>query len=134
MTVVRRLWAIVRRNLAWKIVALLAATAFWVAINGSEPNADRYLRLVVRPFGLSPSLMVATDRARISLLALACGITVELGVLAAVVLGYGVELSGLAHIALFATWLAINLAGARDADREAAAWPPPASAPAAAPS
>jgi YbbR domain-containing protein len=61
MTVVRRLWAIIRRNLAWKIVALLAATAFWVAINGSEPNADRYLRLVVRPFGLSQSLMVATD-------------------------------------------------------------------------
>jgi YbbR domain-containing protein len=61
MTAVRRIWAIVRRNLAWKIVALLAATAFWVAINGSEPNADRYLRLVVRPFGLSPRLVIASD-------------------------------------------------------------------------
>ena len=61
MTALRRVWAIVRRNLAWKIVALLAATAFWVAINGSEPNADRYLRLAVRPFGLSPRFVIASE-------------------------------------------------------------------------
>jgi YbbR domain-containing protein len=54
-----RLWRLLSRNLAWKIAALLASTALWMAINGSEPNADRYLRLGVSPFGLSKRLAIA---------------------------------------------------------------------------
>ena len=61
MTAVRRLYALFRRNLVWKITALLAATAFWMAINASEPNADRYLRVAVRPVGLAKRFVLATD-------------------------------------------------------------------------
>jgi O-antigen/teichoic acid export membrane protein len=76
--------------------------------------------------------LVAADRARTSLVALACAVTVELGVLAAAAVGIGVSAAGLAHVAFFLVWMAIMLAGVREADREAAAWPasaPPAGAP-----
>jgi len=61
VTAVRRLYALLRGNLVWKITALLAATAFWVAINASEPNADRYLRLTVRPVGLAKRFVLASE-------------------------------------------------------------------------
>jgi len=61
VTALRRLYAVLRRNLVWKVTALLAATAFWVAINASEPNADRYLRVAVRPVGLAKRFVLATD-------------------------------------------------------------------------
>ena len=54
-----RIWRLLSRNLAWKVAALLASAALWVAINGSEPNADRYLRLALNPFGLSKRLAIA---------------------------------------------------------------------------
>jgi YbbR domain-containing protein len=59
MSALLRLWRLLSRNLAWKLAALLASTALWMAINGSEPNADRYLRLGVSPFGLSKRLAIA---------------------------------------------------------------------------
>jgi O-antigen/teichoic acid export membrane protein len=71
-------------------------------------------------------LLVAADRAAISLFALTCAVTVELVVLAAVVLAVGVAVAGLAHVAFFVAWMAVMLAGARSADREAARWPTPA--------
>jgi YbbR domain-containing protein len=61
VTAVRRFYALVRRNLVWKITALLAATAFWAAINASEPNADRYLRVAVRPVGLAKRLVLTSE-------------------------------------------------------------------------
>jgi YbbR domain-containing protein len=54
-----RLYRLVRNNLAWKLAALFASTALWVAVNGSEPNADRYIRLAVSPFGLSKRLVIS---------------------------------------------------------------------------
>jgi len=59
MSAVVRIWRLLSRNLAWKIAALLASTALWMAINGSEPNADRYLRLGLNPFGLSKRFVIA---------------------------------------------------------------------------
>lgn len=59
MRILRGLWAALSRNLAWKLGALFASTALWVAVNGSEPNADRYIRLAVRPFGLAKRLVIA---------------------------------------------------------------------------
>lgn len=59
MNVLRRLAGLVSYNLAWKMAALFASTALWVAINGSEPNADRYLRLGVSTFGLAKRLVIA---------------------------------------------------------------------------
>ena len=52
---------ILSRHLGWKVAALLASTALWMTINGSEPNADRYLRLAVSPFGLPRRLVVANS-------------------------------------------------------------------------
>jgi YbbR domain-containing protein len=59
MSVLLRLWHVLSRNPLWKLTALLASTALWVAINGSEPNADRYVRLAVSPFGLPKRFVVA---------------------------------------------------------------------------
>jgi YbbR domain-containing protein len=59
MRIVRALWAVLSRNVAWKLAALFGSMALWVAVNGSEPNADRYIRLPVRPFGLAKRLVIA---------------------------------------------------------------------------
>jgi len=54
-----RFYRIVSYNLPWKLAALFASSTLWMAINGSEPNADRYLNLTVMPFGLPKQLVVA---------------------------------------------------------------------------
>jgi YbbR domain-containing protein len=61
MNLVLRLWRVLSRNVLWPLAALFASTTLWVAINGSEPNADRYLRLTVSPVGL-PKRLVVADR------------------------------------------------------------------------
>lgn len=61
MNLLRRLAGLVSHNIAWKVAALFASTALWIAINGSEPNADRYVRLGVSTFGL-PKRLVISER------------------------------------------------------------------------
>ena len=63
MRLLRRLYGIVSHNFPWKVAALFASTTLWMAINGSEPNADRYLRLPVSPFGLPGELVIANQDA-----------------------------------------------------------------------
>jgi len=58
----RRLCQIVSYNLPWKIAALLASTTLWMAINGTEPNADLYVRLHVSSFGLPKRLVIASQQ------------------------------------------------------------------------
>lgn len=64
MTVLGSVSRVLGRNLGWKVAALFASTALWIGIYGSDPNADRYLRLQVSPFGLSPDLVVANEMGR----------------------------------------------------------------------
>ena len=59
VNVLTRFYRIVSHNLLWKLAALFASSTLWIAINGSEPNANRYLNLTVMPFGLSKQLVVA---------------------------------------------------------------------------
>ena len=59
MTLLTRFYRIVSHNLPWKLAALFASSTLWMAINGSEPNADRYLNLTVMPFGLPKQLVIA---------------------------------------------------------------------------
>jgi YbbR domain-containing protein len=59
VNLLKRFYRIVSHNLPWKLAALFASTTLWIAINGSEPNADRYLTLTVMPVGLAKHLVVA---------------------------------------------------------------------------
>jgi YbbR domain-containing protein len=57
--IVITLWRLLTVNLSWKLAALFMSAALWASINGSEPNADRYLRVGVSPFGLPKRLVIA---------------------------------------------------------------------------
>src|SRR3990172_5485975 len=63
MNALRRLWAVLGRNLVWKLAALFASTTLWVAINGAEPNTDRILSVRLSPFPL-PNRYVITNLSR----------------------------------------------------------------------